>query len=344
MKLPGDFYATHWQRSPCFVPKSCELGELTPSVTQLWEWARHSDAARLIEPDNNFQVTLDPDNPPTGIHTLLVGQIESLDSGWDAWSRSLPQLGRWAFADLMISHATQGASVGAHRDRYDVFLIQLAGRRAWQIGTVADRNLPEVDQGGSRLLQGFQPVQSHIAEPGDLLYVPPGCGHHGVALDDECMTLSVGFRQPSLAAVLEHLSQDNSTPLVVDTRNAPPGFAPDSVDSLRRQLMEWIEQRSDTELRQAWGVAATQWSHSDSDAEGEFVRFAPGVRACQIDETQAAVMGEIFYLTAASLKALCFHGLDANQQDEPTQESLQEFHAAGWLEDAPKDLEAHDFN
>ena len=344
MKLPGDFYATHWQRSPCFVPKACELGELTPSVTQLWEWARQSDAARLIEPDANFQLTLDPQTPPSGRHTLLVGQVESLDWGWDAWSRSLPQLGRWAFSDLMISHATEGASVGAHRDRYDVFLIQLAGKRSWQLGTLADAKLPEIDQGGSRLLQGFHPVQSHIAEPGDLLYVPPGCGHHGVALDDTCITLSVGFRQPSLGSVLEHLSQDDSTPLVVDMRDAPPGFAPTNVDSLRQQLMKWIEQRTDSELRQAWGLAATQWSHSDSDAEGEFVRFAPGVRACQISENQAAVMGEIFYLTATSLEALCTRGLDTTQQDEATQESLQEFHAAGWLEDAPKDLETHDFN
>ena len=31
----GRLYATHWQQSPCFVPKACELGELTPSVTQL---------------------------------------------------------------------------------------------------------------------------------------------------------------------------------------------------------------------------------------------------------------------------------------------------------------------
>ena len=60
----------------------------------------------------------------------------------------------------MISHATQAASVGAHRDRYDVFLIQLAGQRAWQLGTVADANLPEVDQGGSRLLQGFEPFKA----------------------------------------------------------------------------------------------------------------------------------------------------------------------------------------
>ncbi len=344
MKLPGDFYATHWQQSPCFVPKACELGELTPSVTQLWKWARQSDAARLIEPDNNFQLTLDPQTPPSGRHTLLVGQVESLDWGLDAWSRSLPQLGRWAFSDLMISHATEGASVGAHRDRYDVFLIQLAGKRSWQLGTVADAKLPEIDQGGSRLLQGFHPVQSHIAEPGDLLYVPPGCGHHGVALDDTCMTLSVGFRQPSLGSVLEHLAQDGSTPLVVDTRDAPPGFAPANVDSLRQQLMKWIEKRSDSELRQAWGLAATQWSHSDSDAEGEFVRFAPGVRACQISANQAAVMGEIFYLTATSLEALCTRGLDTTQQDEDTQESLKEFHAAGWLEDASKDLKTHDFN
>ena len=32
------------------------------------------------------------------------------------------------------------------------------------------------------------------AEPGDIVYIPPKVAHHGVSLDDECITLSIGYR------------------------------------------------------------------------------------------------------------------------------------------------------
>src|SRR3546814_9287921 len=36
-----------------------------------------------------------------------------------------------------------------------------------------------------------------MLEPGDILYVPPRVAHHGVAVGDDCMTYSIGFRAPS---------------------------------------------------------------------------------------------------------------------------------------------------
>lgn len=75
MRLPGDFYAKYWQQAPLFQPGAVDLAELTPSVDQLWHWARDSQAARLVQPGKNFQVSLDPVQPPADTHTLLVGQI-----------------------------------------------------------------------------------------------------------------------------------------------------------------------------------------------------------------------------------------------------------------------------
>ena len=36
----------------------------------------------------------------------------------------------------MFSYASDGGGVGPHIDSYDVFLLQVAGRRRWRIGRV----------------------------------------------------------------------------------------------------------------------------------------------------------------------------------------------------------------
>lgn len=333
MKLPGDFYATYWQQAPLFQPSAVDLTALTPSVEQLWEWARDSHAARLVQPNRGFEVTLDPIQAPSDTHTLLVGQIEQQDPAWDAWTRSLPTIGRWSFADLMISHATTGASVGAHRDRYDVFLIQLAGHRRWQIGTVADRDLPEENHGGSHLLPGFVADQTVEAGPGDLLYVPPGCGHHGEALDDECMTLSVGFRQPTMAQLLERLAELADDTLVPDLRTNAPALAIRDVDSLRASLHDWLDQAPAHWLAGAWGLACTQLSDGFNEADSSVVRFPSWVRAASISDTQCAVMGELFDLSSNTLSKLVDSQVDIDQLNDDEIETLELFRDAGWLED-----------
>jgi 50S ribosomal protein L16 3-hydroxylase len=93
--------------------------------------------------------------------------------------------------DLMISYASDGGGVGPHLDSYDVFLIQVHGRRRWRVGRVADESL--VDGVPLKILRHFEPEHEWLLAPGDLLYLPPRWGHDGQAVG-ECMTCSVGFR------------------------------------------------------------------------------------------------------------------------------------------------------
>lgn len=334
MNLPGDFYPTYWQKAPYFQAGAVALDHLTPSPETLWDWARDSDCARLIQPDQNFNVTLNPDTRPDDCHTLLVGQIEQHSDAWDRWSRSLDAIGRWSFSDLMISHATQGASVGAHRDQYDVFLIQLAGQRRWDVGQISDLDLPEIDRGGSKLLDGFVSHAQYIANPGDLLYVPPGCGHLGVALDDQCMTLSVGFRQPTLGEVTEHLLEALSQTRSQDYRDQPPGLTVGNIATLREQLIKAINAISDQTLAKAWALACTQTAEADSDAATGQVRFASGVRAAQLTDTEAVVMGEVFPVAPALVHALVSEqGVKLDDLTPEQSHWIEEFRDAGWLED-----------
>lgn len=133
-------------------------------------------------------------------------------------------LPNWRLEDLMISCAAEGGSVGPHYDQYDVFLIQLSGQRHWQLGAFCDANSPRLDCSALRLLRHFETSQDYIASAGDCLYLPPGQSHHGIALDNDCVTLSVGFRAPDQAELLqafagEMLEQDTVSPRFRDAND-----------------------------------------------------------------------------------------------------------------------------
>jgi 50S ribosomal protein L16 3-hydroxylase len=76
-----------------------------------------------------------------------------------------------------------------------------------------------------RLLADFQPEAEWILEPGDILYVPPGVAHDGVAVGDDCMTYSVGFRAPSRSELVEQFCAHVVTGMEDDDRYADPDLA-----------------------------------------------------------------------------------------------------------------------
>ena len=86
----------------------------------------------------------------------------------------------WRIDDLMVSFSTPGGGVGPHLDQYDVFIIQGEGKRHWRVG-MPDSNLQQLCP-HPRLLQvsPFVDCIDVITEPGDILYIPPGCPHDGV--------------------------------------------------------------------------------------------------------------------------------------------------------------------
>ncbi|MFK7840958.1 MAG: cupin domain-containing protein [Sphingorhabdus sp.] len=103
----------------------------------------------------------------------------------------------WRIDDIMVSYASDGGGVGPHFDHYDVFLIQGLGQRRWQIGGMCDDRTPLRSHEDLLLLADFDVEDEWILEPGDMLYIPPGIAHNGVAVGKDCMTYSVGFRSPS---------------------------------------------------------------------------------------------------------------------------------------------------
>jgi 50S ribosomal protein L16 3-hydroxylase len=133
--------------------------------------------------------------------TLLVQEVDKWDADVAALLPHFSFLPRWRIDDVMVSYAVDGGSVGAHVDNYDVFLLQGLGRRRWRIST--DPRAPKETRKDAdiKLLRTFEATHEWILEPGDMLYLPPGVPHHGVAIG-ECVTYSVGMRAPSRAELL----------------------------------------------------------------------------------------------------------------------------------------------
>lgn len=138
--------------------------------------------------------------------TLLVQDVDKWDADVARLLEAFTFLPRWRIDDIMVSFAAPGGSVGAHVDQYDVFLLQSQGHRRWQVdASVALGNAAPAlefrDDVELKLLRTFNPTHDWLVGPGDMLYLPPGVPHHGVA-EDACLTLSVGMRAPSAAELL----------------------------------------------------------------------------------------------------------------------------------------------
>lgn len=132
----------------------------------------------------------------------------------------------WRIDDVMVSYATDGGGVGPHFDQYDVFLVQGLGRRRWRVGRRCDDTARLLPHDGLRLLAEFEQVDEWVLEPGDILYVPPGFAHDGVAVDEDCMTYSIGFRAPSRGDLVSAFADHVLDRLDEDDRYTDPDLAP----------------------------------------------------------------------------------------------------------------------
>jgi 50S ribosomal protein L16 3-hydroxylase len=154
--------------------------------------------------------------------TLLVQAVDAHVPEVAALIAPFRFIPNWRIDDVMVSYATDGGGVGAHFDQYDVFLIQGLGRRRWQVGGLCNADTELLPHDDLRLLANFEATDEWVLEPGDMLYVPPRIAHNGVAVGDDCMTYSIGFRAPARSELIADWCDDLVQRLSEDDRYADP--------------------------------------------------------------------------------------------------------------------------
>ncbi len=200
---PAQFMRRHWHKRPLLVRQALPGVQPPLARAALFALAARDDVeSRLIVRgvDDDWRLRQGPVPrralPPLSQPgwTLLVQGLDlHVDAAHDLLShfRFVPAA---RLDDVMLSYASEGGGVGPHIDSYDVFLLQVHGRRRWQVARVSRPRLR--DDVPLKMLAHFVPEQEWLLEPGDMLYLPPGWAHDGVALGGDCMTASVGFRAP----------------------------------------------------------------------------------------------------------------------------------------------------
>jgi 50S ribosomal protein L16 3-hydroxylase len=354
---PAAFMRRHWQKRPLLVRRALAGAASPLGRAALFELADRDDVeSRLVRRDGaRWSVRPGPlprrSLPPLGqpAWTLLV---QGVDLHVPAAHELLC---RFRFVpdarldDLMISYASDGGGVGPHLDSYDVFLLQVHGRRRWRIGPVADPTL--VEGAPLKILARFDAAQDWLLEPGDMLYLPPRWGHDGVA-QGECMTCSIGFRAPSSAELARDALQraadaldGSGARLYRDPRQGAtmhPARVPDALQAFAREAVQralaaphvidralgealtepkprvWFE--GGAPLPPARGVTLDRRTRMMYDAAHVFLN-GEAFRAGGRDAALMRRLADERRLAAAALQRL----------SGPARELVDEWAAAGWL-------------
>ncbi|MBK5938583.1 cupin domain-containing protein [Halochromatium roseum] len=252
------FLVRYWQRQPLLMRQALPDFENPLPSDELAGLACEPDVeSRIIlerAEQGPWQVQHGPFDSerfatlPPSHWTLLVQDVDKHIPEIGALLERFDFLPRWRIDDLMVSHAEDQGSVGPHVDDYDVFLIQAEGRRRWRITTAPEQPLDLIPDLEIRILQQFQASQEWLLEPGDILYLPPGVPHWGIA-EGPCQTWSVGLRAPAwreladdwLAQVADRFTppgrwQDRSLTPPLD----PAELDQDSIKAMRSRIESGI--------------------------------------------------------------------------------------------------------
>ena len=223
------FLNEYWQQKPLLIRQAFDQFDDLLSPDELAGLAcEPSVQSRLIyQQQGKWQAESGPfeDYSHLGEQdwSLVLQAVDNWVPQVGALTEAFDFLPDWRRDDVMVSFATKGGSVGPHIDNYDTFICQGSGSRHWQVG---DKGQHQQYSAHEMLLhvKSFDAIIDEHLQAGDVLYIPPGYPHQGIALEPS-MSFSVGFRTESakemLSSFADHLiDHDLANQLLIDPKRA----------------------------------------------------------------------------------------------------------------------------
>lgn len=361
---PQVFMKRHWQKKPLLVRQAVPGFKSLLDRRALFDLAAQEDVqARMViqEPGKTpgwrfrqgpFKRRALPSLKRAG-WTLLVQGVDLQNEAVHRLMNQFRFVPDARLDDVMISYATDAGGVGPHFDSYDVFLLQAHGHRRWRIGRQKDLRLqPDVPL---KILANFVPEEEHVLAPGDMLYLPPGYAHDGIA-EGECMTYSIGFRIPSRAELarelLQRLAEDADDRLGTSLYRDPGQVAVQEPAEIPLRMRDFAQQALDAAMKDPLALARglgeyltepkpNVWFDAlNADAECPVdagVRLDRRTRM-MFDERHVFINGESYVATgkdAILMRRLAnerqLTGADLQESGRPLLQWLSTWAAAGWL-------------
>ncbi len=340
------FLSQCWQRKPLLIrswlqPETLDMEQMAAAATDE-ELGSRLVTGEFEKLDWKLEYgPFDPTELPRldqPYQSLLIQDMDKKHSQVARLLEAFRFLPNWLIDDIMISQAGPGGSVGPHVDAYDVFLIQASGQRRWEL---ADTFQPDLNEDFElAVLRNFKSEVSCVVDPGDVLYVPAGIAHHGIA-QQKSQTWSVGLRAPSSAELVAELAaylDENNSRL---PRLNPEQYDPDRSERIDQKLLQQTRrimtqalQMDDDELTIWLGRTLTayrQWNPEvDFDPGEEFSElelplvFLPGTRLAWSENGQLFVNGDDLPCPPEFARQLCSAGRLEEWPPDPTALALIE--------------------
>ncbi|GAB2701478.1 cupin domain-containing protein [Aliiglaciecola aliphaticivorans] len=232
LNLPNKhhFLTEHWQKKPIVIRNAFPNFADPLDEHELAGLAQEEDIdSRIISKKqgvwSNTQGPFSDFTPYCiGDWSLLVQSVDHYIPEVKMLLDSFDFIPNWRVDDLMVSYSVANGGVGPHIDQYDVFIIQGQGTRRWQVG--ANKHHESIQPAKNlKQITGFDPIIDEILEPGDLIYIPPGFPHNGVALTS-CLNYSVGFRAPTQRELLDGFVDYAQAKNLFNQRYSDPDISP----------------------------------------------------------------------------------------------------------------------
>ncbi len=207
-----DFLKNYWEQKPVVIKNALQgiNAESLIDLNELIEMATDDYFESRLVSFNDPQWSVQ-DGPierkditdQTKNWTLVNHNLELYLENIYKLTKQMSFLPRWLFDDAMSTYSTDGSSVGAHIDNYNVFIMQLQGKRKWEIQHNPN---PEFQEGlAVKILKEFTADESFTLEPGDLIYIPPHVAHHGISIG-QSLSISLGFKSLEDKKLIDQLS------------------------------------------------------------------------------------------------------------------------------------------
>lgn len=208
-----EFLKSYWEKKHLFLPNSFKDANLSLTKSSILNMALDEEIeSRLIAgPENNdWELEFGPLEDLSFVDsnkkwTLFIHNFnlyESFSKNIQKQSEFIPP---WLFDDVLCSISSNGASVGAHFDRYNVFIIQISGKRLWKIQTAPKKHFKK--DCSIKVLEEFSPEVEYELSPGDMIFIPPECAHEGTSIG-ESISLSLGFKSLETSQLMQFFASE----------------------------------------------------------------------------------------------------------------------------------------
>jgi hypothetical protein len=185
----------------------------------------------------------------------LVDELAAVCAGLTA------QLGELVHANAYLT-PPGGRALAAHADIHDVFMVQTAGRKRWEIFA------PRVEAPGARQEPDLRedPGELHLAAeltPGDVLYLPCGWGHRAAPAQERSLHVTIAVQPYSWGAAVRDATQRGEDEVVVLRRGAAADG--DDAATALRSLADRLG-AADVAAMRLREIARRQWRRRDPAA------------------------------------------------------------------------------